>query len=174
MVYLTSKYPGIDPYQVCHKHVISKQKTASIASLKQLCTEELSKKLSSNDTDKLLVQKDKTDKRNLDMEKFLCVLDLKRKIAIVTPKLDKDLINLWTKKVPLWQELDPYSGLEYKMSTSPSSNDTSVTTTSASPSKESANQGTFITRIGRHILLGSSMTGLIMKWRRGYQVQLRL
>ena len=112
VAYLTSEYPGMDPYQVCNEHLIKASMQNQLLALNQLCINELSKRLSSQEIDKLIVQVDKSDKRNTDMEKFLCALKLKRKIAIVIPKLDNDLINLWTKKVPSWQELDSYSSLE--------------------------------------------------------------
>ena len=102
----------MDPYQVCNEHLIKQSMQNQLLTLNQLCISELSKRLSSQEIDKLIVQVDKSDKRNTDMEKFLCALELKRKITIVIPKLDNDLINLWTKKVPCWQELDPYSSLE--------------------------------------------------------------
>ena len=112
VAYLTSKYPAMDPYQVCNEHLIEQNKQNPLLTLKQLCIKELSKRLLLQEIDKLTVQADKSDKQNTDMEKFLRALELKRKIAIVIPKLDSDLINLWTKKVPSWQELDPYSSLE--------------------------------------------------------------
>ena len=78
VAYLTLEYPGMDPYQVCNEHFIKESMQNQLLTLNQLCTNELSKRLSSQEIDKLIVQADKSDKRNTDMEKFLHVLELKK------------------------------------------------------------------------------------------------
>ena len=142
----------MDPYLVCNEHLIRKDKHTPLPTLKQLCTKELSKRLSGPDIDKLIVQADKRDRRNTDMEKFLCALELQRKIAIVIPKLDKDLINLWTKKVPSWQELDPNASLEEDNNSASSSPDKSKSHSSMSSAHDASHQDAPFSKKGGHAL----------------------
>ena len=107
----------MDPYQVCNQHLVTSSAKHHLPTLKQLYISILKKKLSVPDIEKLLVQADKWDQRNIDLEELLHKLELKKKIAIVIPRLKKDFINLWTKRVPSWQNIDPYSSLEEEAET---------------------------------------------------------
>ena len=49
---------------------------------------------------------------DVDLNVLLKNLALKRKSEVIVPKIDKVTVHRWTKKVPHWSELDPYSDLE--------------------------------------------------------------
>ena len=63
---------------------------------------------------------------------------------IIVPKLKADVVNLWTKKVPHWSSLDPYSSLEESFSDSNQDNEVPVNMPESSR--------VYFTTIGEHVL----------------------
>ena len=83
---------------------------------------------------------------SLDLNAFLKTLALKRKMEVLVPKVGRTTVNRWTKKVPHWSLLDPYSDLEDEGSNTPTDEDTSKGDSS------DRNCGVHFTRIGGHVL----------------------
>ena len=82
----------------------------------------------------------------LDLNAFLKTLALKRKMKVLVPKVGCTTVNRWTKKVPHWSLLDPYSDLEDQGSNTPTDEDTSRGDSS------DRNCGVHFTRISGHVL----------------------
>ena len=110
--YFKSKFPHISPYEVCNQHIQSQKEKCIVKKLKVLCRNLLLTYMTDVDIKKLLVQQDPTDKRNIDINDLMDKLCWKRKLSIQIVPLKQDMINHWTKKVPSWQTIDPYSSLE--------------------------------------------------------------
>ena len=110
--YFSSKFPHVDPYQVCNHHIQTRNEKCVVKKLKVLCRNFLLTYMMEVGIEKLLVQCDPTDKRNIDVDLLLDKLSWKRKLSIQVVPLKQDVINHWTKKVPSWQTIDPYSSLE--------------------------------------------------------------
>ena len=110
--YFKSKFPQIDPYKVCNQRLQSLKEKCVVKKLKVLCRNLLLTYMTDVDIEKLLVQQDPTDKRNIDIDDLMDKLSWKRKLSIQIVPLKQDMINHWTKKVPSWQSIDPYSSLE--------------------------------------------------------------
>ena len=109
--YFYYNFHGLDPYVLCNAHLKQRR---TVKSLSALCRIQLEKCVPSTQIDKLLVQHDKNDARNkeLNMDKILHNLAMKRPVSIVIPKLSKLTIDNWTKKRESWMDIDPYSSLE--------------------------------------------------------------
>ena len=67
-------------------------------------------------------------------------------MEVLVPKVGRNTVNRWTKKVPHWSLLDPYSDLEDESSNTPTDEDTSKGDFS------DPNCGVHFTRIGGHVL----------------------
>ena len=82
----------------------------------------------------------------LDLNVLLKSLALKRKSEVIVPKVDKVTVNRWTKKVPHWSKLDPYSDLEDQGSSSKHCDSDST------DEPVNLDSGVHFTRIGGHVL----------------------
>ena len=142
---------------VIYNYIVSIQKTP--LSLKDQAIKFLNRQAPDLDTDKALT---KTLKFNMlrkydikthkappevDVNVLLKNLALKRKTEVIVPKVDKRIINRWTKKVPHWSELDPYTDLEDEGITH-NGEETDVKCSDSDP----INDGVYFTRIGGHVL----------------------
>ena len=147
---ITAKYimellPGIDPYKFCNEqHALRKEK-CDTQKLSVLCRKQLLQRMTKLDIEKELVKRDSKDKRNLDIEKFLATFYLKRKATLEITKLQPETIRHWTKEVPSWTKIDPYSDLEDVGNTSDDSD-------SKHKQTNLENQGLYFDQIGGHCL----------------------
>ena len=91
-------------------------------------------------------QQSKEGMPSLDLDAFLKTLALKRKMEVLVPKVGWNTVNRWTKKVPHWSLLDPYSDLEDEVSSTPTNEDT------VNSENGDSNSGVHFTQIGGHVL----------------------
>ena len=88
---------------------------------------------------------------SLDLNALLKTLALKCKMEVLVPRVGRNTVNRWTKKVPHWSLLDPYLDVEDEISTPSAKEDTCESGDS--------NTGVYFTRIGGHVL---------RRWTRNY------
>ena len=84
------------------------------------------------------------EEQRCDLDALLKTLALQCKVNIIVPKLKADVVNLWTKKVPHWSSLDPYSSLKESFSDSNQDNEVPVNMPESSR--------VYFTTIGGHVL----------------------
>ena len=151
----TDMYLGLDPYVLCNKYLTLKTGLCTPDTLSTICQKELSKTYSDLEIEKELVELDKKEKRNINLEALLKTLSLKRKVTVTVPKLKCDVINIWMKKVPLWKDTDPYSSLEEIMSSDDDGDKKPKTDREISSNPD---EGLHFSRIGGHCLRTSEQS----------------
>ena len=98
--YFHRVYPSLDPYMLSNELKAKQIGQVTMTSLKNLAKQEMFKHITELEIEKLLVERNPMDKRNLDLNKFLEALSLKRTAKVILPKLKENVIQSWTKEKP--------------------------------------------------------------------------
>ena len=154
--YFHREYPELDPYVLCNKIKDQLARKFTMLSLKDIAKQELLKRVTETELEKMLVERNLNDKRNVDFNLLLETLSLKRKLHVTLPKLKKDVIQSWTKEKPSWYYIDPYSDIDIVnsadsgVSTDHETEPESVSTDHETKGKRTS--GVHFDQIGGHVL----------------------